>query len=61
MGAVHSCAICSKKMDPNQWGELHIIKRATGEEKHAPSECLARDPARARTEGFLHEESTSTS
>lgn len=50
------CAICGEAMDPNQWGQLHVIKRATGEEKHAHPVCVARDPARAKAQGFLHEE-----
>ena len=54
--SVQFCAICSKAMDPHQWGQLHIISRATGEEKHAHPECVIRDPARAKAEGFLHED-----
>ena len=56
MASAQTCAICSKAMDPRQWGQLHIIKRATGEEKHAHPECVTRDPSRAKAEGFSHED-----
>ena len=56
MSTSHTCAICGKAMDPHHWGQLHIIKRATGEEKHAHPECVTRDPIKAKPEGFLHED-----
>jgi hypothetical protein len=40
-------------MDPRERGKYHIIKRSTGEAKHAHAECLTRDPATASVEGFL--------
>jgi hypothetical protein len=55
MPAAHTCAICGKPMDPNQRRQLHIINRAARQEKHAHPECVTRDPARAKAEGFLPE------
>jgi hypothetical protein len=54
--SIQPCAICGKAMDPRERGNYHIIKRATGEKKHAHPECVTGDPAKARAEGFLHED-----
>jgi len=42
-------------MDPRERQNYHIIKRSTGEAKHAHAECVKGDPARATVEGFLPE------
>jgi hypothetical protein len=59
MSTSPTCAICGKAMDAHQWRQLHIIKRATAEEKHAHPECVTRGFIKAKAEGFLHEGSTS--
>jgi hypothetical protein len=51
--SVQTCAICGKPMDAHDRQNYHIIKRATGERKHAHPECVTRDPAKARRKGFF--------
>jgi hypothetical protein len=46
-----TCAICGKAMDPNQRGQFHIIRRATGQEKHAHPECVMQHPSQAKGRG----------
>ena len=61
MPTAHTCAICGEAMNPRERQNYHIIKRSTGEAKHAHAECVKRDTARATVEGFLPEKATGRS
>jgi hypothetical protein len=52
MAGAQTCVVCGKPMDPNQWGNFHVMNKVTKEEKHAHAECVKREPAKAKEMWF---------
>jgi len=52
MAGTQMCALCGKPIDAKQHGNVHIKTKVLKAKKHAHAECVQREPAKARAEGF---------
>ena len=52
MSEPQMCAVCGKQMEPKESGHFHIKNKVTKEAKHAHADCVKREPAKAKEQGF---------
>jgi len=52
MAGPEMCAVCGKQMEPKECGHFHIKNKVTKAEKHAHAQCVQREHAKAKEQGF---------